>query len=230
VKTGNLPVRLGGGTLFANSAGGSLGLQGAPANGSAEGLSPFMKRPIPMLSQADLPPDLAAILNPRVERLGYLGDFFRCAAHQPKALISFMQFTEDLKQALPNNLTEVVALSVARLMKNQYESVQHERLSLKLGFSETWVRGVLSLRAHKNGNLSRPEAAVQRLVIAVIGRRGRSTGRELQEVVRVIGPQGAIAVLMMIGRYVTHALIVNSLALKPPVPSPLRKRIKKRKR
>ena len=25
--------------------------------------------------------------------------------------------------------------------------------------------------------------------------------------------------LMVIGRYVTHALIVNTLALKPPVPS-----------
>ena len=31
----------------------------------------------------------------------------------------------------------------------------------------------------------------------------------------------AIAVLMLIGRYVTHALMVNTLDLAPPVPSPL---------
>ena len=31
----------------------------------------------------------------------------------------------------------------------------------------------------------------------------------------------AIAVLMLIGRYVTHALMVNALELQPPVASPL---------
>ncbi len=40
-------------------------------------------------------------------------------------------------------------------------------------------------------------------------------------VVRALGHAPAIAVLMLIGRYVTHALIVNSLGLAPPVPSPL---------
>jgi len=35
------------------------------------------------------------MLRPRVERLGYLGEFFRYTAHQPQALISFLDFTED---------------------------------------------------------------------------------------------------------------------------------------
>lgn len=180
-----------------------------------------MNKAIPMLSEVDMPADLSAYLRPRVERLGYLGEFFRYTAHQPKALMSFLTYTEDLKGALPNNLTEVVALSVAQLMDNAYERVQHERLSLKLGFGETWIREVLSLSADGNSNLSAQESMVQRLVMAVVARKGRNCGPELEAVAKAIGPATAIAVLMLIGRYLTHALIVNALDLAPPVPSPI---------
>ena len=33
------------------------------------------------------------------------------------------------------------------------------------------------------------------------------------------GPEPAVAVMMVLGRYLVHALIVNSLGLAPPVPS-----------
>ncbi len=180
-----------------------------------------MNKLIPLLSEADMPPDLAALLRPRVQRLGYLGEFFRYAAHQPKALMSFMEFTADLKRALPDKLTELVALSVADLMDNSYERVQHERLSLKLGFGEKWIRDVLALKADGSDSLSEEEASVQRLVIAVVRRNGHKCTTELEAAIRAIGPARAIAVLMLIGRYVTHALIVNTLHLAPPVPSPL---------
>lgn len=176
---------------------------------------------IPRLSQEELDPELARMLRPRVERLGYLGEFFRCAGHQPRALRSFMAFTEDLKEALPDRLTEVVALSVSRLLDNPYERVQHERLSLKLGSGEAWLRAVLSLAPNEAPALGEHERAVQRLVIAVVERKGHDTQAELEAVVHAVGHAQAIAVLMLIGRYVTHALIVNSLGLAPPVPSPL---------
>ena len=60
-------------------------------------------------------------------------------------MLTFLEFTGHLKQARPNNLTEIVALFVAVLMNNGYEQVQHERLSLKLGFGEKWLREALSL-------------------------------------------------------------------------------------
>lgn len=173
------------------------------------------------LSEAELHPDLLAMLRPRIQRLGYLGEFFRYGAYQPKALMSFMQFTEDLKEALPDKLTETVALSVAHTMDNAYERVQHERLSLKKGFGEKWIREVLSLRAESNGDISKEEALVQRLVLAVIGQKGKNCTSQLTAVINAIGPEAAIAILMLIGRYVTHALIVNTLNLAPPVPSPL---------
>ena len=180
-----------------------------------------MSRLIPRLSAAEMLPELAELLRPRVERLGYLGEFFQCAAHQPQALVSFQNLTEDLKRALPDHLTEVVALTVATLMENAYERIQHERLSLKLGFGEPWVRAVISLKADGSGGLSQPEVLVQRLVLAVIARHGHDTDAELEAVIHAIGHEQAIAVLMLVGRYVTHALIVNCLNLAPPVPSPL---------
>src|ERR1700751_2155163 len=123
-----------------------------------------MSDEIPRLSANEMPPALASFLRPRIERLGYLGEFFQCTAHQPEALLSFLEFTDHLKHALPNNLTEVVSLSVAQWMNNSYEGVQHERLSLKLGFGEDWLREVLSLSADGKGILSEQEVLVQRLV------------------------------------------------------------------
>jgi alkylhydroperoxidase family enzyme len=180
-----------------------------------------MSKLIPRLSQKNLHPELEAYLRPRIDRLGYLGEFFQCTAHQPEALLSFLEFTDHLKHALPNNLTEVVSLSVAQLMNNSYERVQHERLSLKLGFGEKWVREVLSLSNDGKGSLSEQESLVQQLVVAVVDRKGHNTTRELETVIQSIGPAMTIAVLMLIGRYMSHAMIVNSLNLDAPVPSPL---------
>jgi len=180
---------------------------------------------IPRLGADALPHDLAERLRPRMERLGYLGEFFRCAAHQPRALLSFMALTDDLKEALPDRITEVVALTVAAALENAYERVQHERLSLKLGFGEAWVREV---EAGARGNardaaleMAEAERLVQRLARALVERHGRGVGDELEAVVRALGAPAAIAVLMLVGRYVTHALMANALELAPPVASPL---------
>lgn len=180
-----------------------------------------MSELIPRLSSTSMPPDLAEYLRPRVERLGYLGEFFQCAAHQPKALLAFMALTDELRSALPSNLTEVVALSVSCLMTNAYERVQHERLCLKLGQSEQWIRAVRALAPGDGRAMNDDERLVQMLVIAVVTRNGHDVRSELEAVVRAIGHAQAIAVLMLIGRYVTHALMVNALALEPPVRSPL---------
>src|SRR6266851_2376853 len=102
-----------------------------------------MNASIPRLSMADLDPKLAELLRPKVERLNYLGEFFQCTGHQPEALISFYKLTDDLRKALPDNLTELVALTIASRMSNAYERVQHERLAFKLGLSEAWLRAVI---------------------------------------------------------------------------------------
>lgn len=180
-----------------------------------------MSELIPRLSSTQMLPDLAEYLRPRVERLGYLGEFFQCSAHQPKALLAFMRLTEELKSALPDKMSEVVALSVSGLMNNAYERVQHERLSLKLGFGEEWIRAVRSLAPGNSRAMADDERLVQALVMAVVTRNGHDVKPELDAVIRALGHEQAIAILMLIGRYLTHALMVNALALQPPVQSPL---------
>jgi alkylhydroperoxidase family enzyme len=179
---------------------------------------------IPRLALADMDPEVADMLRPRVERLGYLGEFFQVAALQPAALKSFYRLTEELKKALPDRLTEVVALTVAAVLGNAYERVQHERLSLKLGFGEAWVREVLARSpSDSSTSLSEPERAAQSLALAVLERGGRDTRRELVAAVKAVGPEQAVALLLLIGRYTCHAQFVNCLELAPPVASPLEK-------
>src|SRR5712692_7630175 len=127
---------------------------------------------IPRLSSGQMPLELAEYLRPRVERLGYLGEFFQCAAHQPKALLAFMTLTEELRKALPEKLTETVALSVSNLMSNAYERVQHERLCVKLGFDKAWVREVNALSPSTATRMTNEERRLQTLVIAAFQRNG----------------------------------------------------------
>ena len=173
---------------------------------------------IPRLSPDALRGDVAEMLRPRVERLGYLGEFFRCAAHQPSALFSFMAFTDDLKHAVPDRITETVALTVSSEVGNAYERHQHERLSIKLGFGEDWIRAIEALEPDHSA-IGETERRGQTLTLAVIRRHGHGTSGELELVVASIGHEQAIAVLMLIGRYTTHALIVNAIDLAPPVAS-----------
>lgn len=178
-----------------------------------------MSKLIPRLQMHQFPPDLAASLESKVQRLKYLGEFFQCMANEPKALLSFNTLTDDLKKALPDNVTEVVALTGAGRMENHYERHQHERLSVKLGFGKEWVREVNALAPDSAKLMREDERVIQKFTIAVIDRRGRGVEKEFDAVVQAVGPQQAAAIIMLIGRYVMHALISNALALKPPVPS-----------
>lgn len=171
------------------------------------------------LTFTKLDPRVQELLRARVDRLGYLGEFFQVTGVQPGLLAPFMELTQALKDALPDQLTEVGALTVATLMDNTYELHQHERLSVKLGFGEAWVLAVQQMSPETAPELSDAERAMQRLVIAMIENRGKNVATELEVLINAIGSEQAVAVMFLVGRYITHALIVNSLELVPPVPS-----------
>jgi alkylhydroperoxidase family enzyme len=174
---------------------------------------------LPRLPFEQLDERAQAVLQERVERLGYLGEFFQVTGVQPTLLVPFMEMTHAFKEVLPQRLIELVALTVARLMDNRYEQHQHERLSHKLGFGKPWISAVLTLAPQDAAELSDAEQQVQQLVIAMVDRRGKAVQQELAAVIAAIGEQQSVAVLFLVGRYITHALIVNSLELAPPVQS-----------
>ncbi|ALL71097.1 hypothetical protein K788_0002076 (plasmid) [Paraburkholderia caribensis MBA4] len=174
---------------------------------------------IPRLEMADMRADLVAYLTPRVERLRYLGELFKCAGHAPDVLLQFMHFTDALKQALPDRLTELGALTVASYMENRYERHQHERLSVKLGFARTWIAQVNRLDPSATTELSDVEKAAQAYALKALRTRGLEAQAEFDAFARLVTPAEAMAFVMLIGRYVTHAIAVNTLRLEPPVAS-----------
>ncbi len=178
-----------------------------------------MSARIPRLEQSEMPPDLAARLEPRVKRLGYLGEFFKVAANQPRVLSTFMQLTDDLKEALPDRLTEVVALTVSTATNNAYERHQHERLSEKLGYGREWILEVMSLGENAGKLMSSTEQSAQKFTLAALRTHGRNCREELESLVTETGPEQAVAIILLVGRYLTHSIFVNALGLKPPVPS-----------
>ena len=173
---------------------------------------------VPLIGIGELDPAVRQRLQPKIERLGYLGDFFQLTAHQPAALAAFIDYTDATKKALPDDLAEVVALTVATATGNDYERHQHERLSIKLGLTRDWVANIERLTPD-SGELPLEQRATQRWVLAVLKDHGRNSATEVDALVRGLGPETAIAVALMCGRYVAHATIANSFAIQPPVPS-----------
>ena len=176
---------------------------------------------IPRIPYDALDHDLAELLRPRVERLGYLGEFFQVGAHQPEALGHFIRFTEALKTALPARLSEIVALTVSCKLGNDYERVQHERLSLKLGFSQEWIRAVERLTPDDSDLLEADERAAQALVLSVVESLGRASSAAASRYASIADPALLIGVLLATGRYLAHAALCNTIGIAAPFRSPL---------
>jgi hypothetical protein len=174
---------------------------------------------LPRIEFDDLEPGLKEVFRPRVERLGYLGEFFRVMSAAPETMGGFYTITESLKKVLPDNLTEIVSLSISSRLGNLYEQYQNERLSLKLGLSKEWVAEALAPRDGLDSVFTPEEKAVQAFAVRVMETQGRGVSPELDAVISAIGPEKTVAVMWLIGRTVTHALISNTLRLEPPVTS-----------
>lgn len=177
---------------------------------------PTPGRDVPRVPFDALPRELQDALRPRYERLGYLGEFFQVAAHQPEALVAFHRFTEALKAALTERFAELVALTVSSRLGNHYERNQHEQRATKLGFSPGWVAEALAGEPSEAVTLSDDERSVQRLAVAALA--GEPAADQVGQAVATLGPETTMAVLLLVGRYVAHASVVRPLGIAPPVP------------
>jgi alkylhydroperoxidase family enzyme len=174
---------------------------------------------IPVLSFAELPQQIASQLEAKYQRLGYLGEFFARTAHQPDALAAFNDFTDLAKGSLDFKIVELVALTVATMKAVDYEKNQHERLSVRKGYGRQWVEEVENLEPENGASLSREEKLVQRFVIDAVERDGKSVTGQLDAVIDAFSYEDAIAIMMVMARYTTHAMLVNCMNIGPPVPS-----------
>jgi hypothetical protein len=140
-------------------------------------------------------------------------------SHAPETMGGFSTITESLKSALPDNFTEIVSLSLSSRLGNLYEQYQNEQLSRKLDFSDDWISEAITPRDGADSTFSPEEKAVQAFAIAVMEGKGQGVEAELDAVISAIGPEQTVAVMWLIGRTVTHALISNTLKLEAPVKS-----------
>jgi len=167
----------------------------------------------------ELEPSLREFLKPTVDRLGYLGEFFQVAAHVPNAIPAFMQYTVAVKAPLSDKQNEVLALTVCALLEADYERIQHERLSKRLGFTLEWVAAAASLPGSHPSALAQDERLLQALAVAVVTRHGMRCADEVRAVAAALGQDKAVAALLQVSRFVTIALLCNALSLSLPVPS-----------
>lgn len=174
---------------------------------------------VPRISFEDLPSDLRDLLSARVERLGYLGEFFQVAAHQREALAHFVGFTEALKDELPSRLVEIVALTVAGETGNAYERVQHERLALANGMPARDIASILSGEVDSD-RFDETDRLASRLARNAVRRAGRGSGEDVARLTELHGAALAVGLVLLTGRYVAHSAAANAWELDPPATSP----------
>jgi len=176
---------------------------------------------LPRLAFDDLTEGLKRELDAKVRRLGYLGEFFQIAAHQPEPLEHFIRFTESLKDALPIDLVELLALTISTFSGNAYERVQHERLALKSGLTEAWVVAVERLSPDSAEGLTDIQRAAQKLALAMAAKQGRGAKPVADALLTLSDAPTLMGVMLTVGRYLAHASICNTLEIAAPVPSPI---------
>jgi alkylhydroperoxidase family enzyme len=174
---------------------------------------------IPRLTLEQMHPRIRKLLRPTVEQLGYLGEFFQTVGHVPDALMPFLEYTRAIREPLSDKLNEVLALTVCTSLGAEYERIQHERLSKRLGFGLEWIAAAEGKSGSDASVLSQEETTARNLALAVIADSGKHSGDSIAEASAELGPERAMAAVLQITRFVTIALLCNALELKLPVQS-----------
>lgn len=174
---------------------------------------------LPRLGFEQLAEPLQAALAARVERLGYLGEFFAVAGHEPAALAAFVEFTESLATALPPRWHHLIALTVATALDNDYERCQHEHRSIVLGLSAAWVRAAEGQFGATSSLLDPDERLIQQLARATVARDHVTARARLQQLLDTHEPRRAMASVLMIARYIAHASVTLTVGIAAPVAS-----------
>lgn len=176
---------------------------------------------LPRVAWAEFPVHLQRAIGAQVDRLGYVGEFFELAAHQPAALTAFARFTAELKDAVSWRLVEAIALNIAAATGNAYERVQHERRALQLGMTRDVVRAHVAGVAAGHPDIAADEAAAADLARVAAESHGHEAGPAFERLRDLTSDAVAVGCLMVVARYLAHSMIVNTWRLDPPVSSPL---------
>jgi hypothetical protein len=165
----------------------------------------------------EVDPTLRDMLQPTVNRLGYFGAFFQYAGHAPAMLTGFMQYSGALKGALPDDLNETIALTVCTKLDFAYERIQHERLSLKLGFDRTWIATLVGRSDEEV--LTTAQGHARTLAISFLAGESAEALGALDALAAETSEAVAMAALFQIARFRDICSIGRMLDMQLPVAS-----------
>lgn len=172
---------------------------------------------IPPLDFADIDESLQTLFQPTIDRLGYFGDFFRYGSHAPEVLSGFMGLSVALKQSIPDDVNETVALTVCSAMDFPYERIQHERLAEKLGFDRDWIAAMIGRPS--SAAITPTQAAARELSLAMIEGRHDDARVAAERIATLENPKLAIALLFQATRFMQVCAIGRTLAMQLAAPS-----------
>jgi alkylhydroperoxidase family enzyme len=173
---------------------------------------------VPRVDWDDLPPTIRDVLQPRYERLGYLPELFSALASDEQLLCALLALSDGLREALPFDDREVVALGISAAIKADYELFQHEQLCRRTGWSPELVAAVESLDPTRE-DLTPDAAEIVRFTAAVVERSWEQAGVLLDEIALRRGADVAVRVLMTAGYFLMTTAIEEILGLRSPVAS-----------
>jgi alkylhydroperoxidase family enzyme len=175
----------------------------------------------PRLALEDLDPSIRTVLAPIAQRVGYFGDFFAVLGHCPAAIAGFMDYTKAVKAPLTDRQNELIALTVCARTGAEYERIQHEWLSLRLGLQRSWIAEVTGREQPAPSTLDADDLALAALAAAMLDASDPGVGDALAAVRARLGDVPALAAVLQVARFMMIATILRAFDMKLPIRSPL---------
>lgn len=173
----------------------------------------------PRLTLSELEASLRLELEPITSRLGYFGDYFAVVGRNAKALHEFLEYTKAVKAPLSDRHNEVLALVTCTATGAEYERIQHEWLSHRLGFPREWIAELTGRPAGTSTLLDQDEQALRNLAKALVERQGVGAAAEIEAVRCRLGEQAALAAVLQVSRFMLLSVVMHAFRMPAPVVS-----------
>jgi AhpD family alkylhydroperoxidase len=137
---------------------------------------------------------------------------YRALANAEKVFTGWMLAGRDAltSPVLPRRLRELIVLRTAYLMDCAYELGQHRDVARTAGVSGDEINAITSESDWQTGGFNPVELAVLRLTTELVTTR-RVAAPLFDQVLKALGSEATVEVLMVINRYAGLALMLNAL-------------------
>jgi hypothetical protein len=131
----------------------------------------------------------------------------------------FVELGTALRAAIPQQYTEIIALTVCSLMGCEAERIQHERLCERLGYERSWIHELIGGGKSSETSLTSSERVVRELTVAIVEGKRPTIAVRAAELLHSHNVAEVIACIVQVCRFSMVAMCFNALEVKVPVKS-----------